>query len=46
MTIVFKDWSRKTCLTVEFDKHSDGEVYIKIDGCKEVPLSDVLWIES
>lgn len=46
MTIVFKTWQRKTCLTVEFNTRSNGVVYMKIDGCKDVPLSDVLWIES
>ena len=45
MTVVFKTWKRKTCLTIEFTKI--GEVpHMKIDGCRLVPLSDVLWIES
>ena len=46
MTIVFRSWKRKTCLTVEFKTHSDGAIYMEIDGCRLVPLSDVLWIES
>ena len=45
MDIVLKTWERKTCLTIEFT-NIDGKMHLKIDGCRLVPLSDVLWIES
>lgn len=45
MTVVFKSWKRKTCLTIEFTT-LDGKPHMKLDGCSLVPLSDVLWIES
>ena len=45
MTIVLRTWKRKTCLTIEFVELG-GVMHLKIDGCKNIPLSDVLWIES